>query len=190
MRSSLTMAAMAASAGLWLSGCAAQQADQQRQAMIAAVGQQHQADAAACKATFSESNKDAIAREKCLSEADNKSNPFTKYPDLANLLTAKRTELAEKQAAGKITRAEMVLEFNELAAKVGSEAQRRDNDARAVAAQQQANNTATALLLMQSMRANQPAPAYQVPAPTFTPPPRTLNTNCWTVGTNTTCQTQ
>lgn len=149
---------------------------------MAAAAQQYQADGAACHATFSESNKDAIALAKCLSEADNKYAPFTRYPDLQHLLTAKRSELAERQAAGKITRAEMVLEFSKLSAELTSEEQRRDNDASAVAAQQQANNTAAALLLMQTTQANRPPPPP--------PPAPTINTSCQTLGTNTYCQTR
>ena len=144
--------------------------------------QRNQAAEAACVATFSESNKDAVARANCLNEADKKESSFVKYPDLLNLLIAKRSQLAERQAAGKITRAEMMLEYNELLAKVTSEEQRRDNDANAVAAQQQANNNAAALLMLQTIQANRPAPPP--------PPAPTINTSCQTLGTNTYCQTR
>jgi hypothetical protein len=180
VRSVLTIAV--ASAGFLLSGCAAQEAQQQRQAMVVAATQQYQADQAACQATFSDSNKDAIARAKCLGEADNKYAPFTRYPDLQHLLTAKRSELAERQAAGKITRAEMVLEYSKLSAELTTEEQRRDNDASTVAAQQQANNNAAALLMLQSIQANRPPPPP--------PPAPTINTSCQTLGTNTYCQTR
>jgi hypothetical protein len=170
-----------------LAGCAAQQAQQRQQAMLAAALEQHTADIATCKATFSESDKDAIARTKCFNEADEKYIPTTRYPDLGYLVIAKRSELAEKQAAGKITRAQVVLELQQLLTQLTSEEQRRNNDANAIAAQQQANNNAAALMVLQSMQANRPVP-YQLPMPA--PPPPTLNTNCQTVGTSTFCQTR
>jgi hypothetical protein len=180
-----------------LNGCAEQQlqprqaivaaGSEQRQMMVAAAGEQHQADAATCRARFSESDKDAVARAKCFNEADEKYASTTRYPDLAYLLIAKRSELAERQAAGKITRAQFRLELSELGTRLASEEQRRNNDADAVAPQQQANDNAAALMVLQSMQANRPAP-YQLPMPA--PPPPTLNTNCQTSGTNTYCQTR
>jgi hypothetical protein len=135
-----------------LNGCADQQLQQrqtmvsagseQRQMMVAAASEQHQADAATCRARFSESDKDAVARAKCFNEADEKYAPTTRYPDLAYLLIAKRSELAERQAVGKITRAQFRLELSELGTRLASEEQRRNNDANAVAAQQQANDNA------------------------------------------------
>lgn len=102
---------------------------------MAAAGEQHQADAATCRARFSESDKDAVARAKCFNEADEKYASTTRYPDLAYLLIAKRSELAERQAAGKITRAQFRLELSELGTRLASEEQRRNNDADAVAPQ-------------------------------------------------------
>ncbi len=170
-----------------LAGCAERQAQQRQQAMLAAAFEQHTADFATCRARFSEDNKDAIARAKCFNEADEKYIPTTRYADLGNLVIAKRSELAERQAAGKITRAQFVLELQQLTTQVASEEQRRINDANAIAAQQQANNNASALMVLQSMQANRPVP-YQLPMPA--PPPPTLNTNCQTVGTSTFCQTR
>jgi hypothetical protein len=159
---------------------------QERQEMLAAAVQQHNEDFTTCGATYSESNKDAIARAKCFNDADQKYAPTTKYPDLINLVIAKRTELAERQSAGKITHAQAMLELQQLITQLVSEEQRRNGDANAVAAQQQTNNNMAALLLLQSMQANRPAP-YQVPTPA--PPSATLNTNCQTYGANTHCQT-
>lgn len=163
------------------------QPDQQQQAMLAAAMQQHNEDVAACRAQFSESNHDAVARAKCFNQADEKFAPTARYPDLINLLMAKRSELAERQAAGKITRAQSMLELQQMITQLTSEEKRRDNDANAVLAQHQANNNIAAMTLLQSMQANRPAP-YQLPMPT--PPPPTLNTNCQTYGGNTFCQTR
>ena len=169
----------------------------------------HQRDAAyaTCKAKFSESDAVAVARANCFNEADKKYAPSTAYPDLTYLMMAKRSELAERQQAGKTTAAQANFEFQQTATQVVSEEQRRRNAAEALAAQQsaiaaqqqaqeqaqeqaqaaqqQANRNAAALMLLQTMR-NQPAPtpAYQIPVPT------TLNTNCQTYGNNTTCQTR
>lgn len=174
-----------------LAGCAlqqeqqAQQAQRERQAMLAAAAQQHNEDFAACRARFSQSNKDAVARATCFNEADKKYAPTTRYPDLTALVIAKRTELAERQAAGKITRAQFELELQQLVTQLVSEEQRRNNEANAVAAQEQANKSAAALMLLGSMQTNRPA-TYQ---PMVVPPPTTLNTNCQTFGANTYCQT-
>lgn len=157
----------------------------QAQATLAAAVQQHGEDIATCRARFSESNKDAVARAKCFNEADAQYAPaLTSYPDLVNLVIAKRTELAERQAAGKITRAQSMFELQQLVTQVISEEQRRNNAALGVATQQQANKNMAALMLLQSMQANRPAP---LPMPS--PPPATLNTNCQTYGANTYCQT-
>lgn len=154
---------------------------------LAAASEQHQADVAACQATFSESNKEAIARAKCFNEADAKYNSTTRYPDLINLVIAKRTELAERQAAGKITHAQATLELRQLMTQLVSEEQRRNAVANQQNAMAQANNNAAALILLQSMQATRPAP-NQLPMPA--PPPTTLNTNCQTYGGNTYCQTR
>jgi hypothetical protein len=150
--------------------------------------QQEETDYAACKKNFSESNKDAVARAKCFNEADSKFARSSRYPDLINLIIAKRTELAERRAAGKITYAQAQLELSQQVSQVISEGQRRDaaNNAvaaqqNAVAAQQRANDNMATLMLLQTMQANRPAP-YMIP----TSP--TLNTNCQTYGTNTSCQ--
>jgi hypothetical protein len=175
---------MAASAGFFLAGCASEQQQQrQQQAMAgAAAREQYRTDSEACKAKFSESNKDAVARADCFNEADRKYIPTTRYPDLEYLLIAKRTELAERQAAGKITHAQAALELQQLRTQLTSEEQRRNN-ANAAAA---ANDTAAALMLMQTVQqANKP---YQLPMPT--PPPPILNTSCQTYGNNTSCQTR
>jgi hypothetical protein len=132
-----------------LAGCGIAQRQEQQaaaqawQATIDAANQQHAADNAQCYATFSESDKEAVARAKCLADADRKALPTRSHPDLSTLLTAKRTELAERQAAGKITRAQAVFEFGQLKAQVISEEQQRDNSNRSVAAQQQAATAAT-----------------------------------------------
>jgi hypothetical protein len=159
--------------------------------MLAAAVQQHKEDNEACRARFSESNKDAIARATCFNDADKKYAPTTRYPDLAALIIAKRTELAEKQATGKITHAELALELQQLVTQLVSEEQRRNNaasavaaQANAVAAQEQANNNAAALMLLGTMQNNRPALYQPAPAPT------TLNTNCQTYGGSISCQTR
>jgi len=157
------------------------------QEALAAAVEQHTADMAACRAKFSENNKEAVARARCFNEADQKYAPTTRYPDLISLVIAKRTELAERQAAGKITHAQLMFELQLLVTQLASEEQRRNNAYTAVEAQQQANRNAAALMLLQTMQANRPAP-YQLPMPA--PSPRTLNTNCQTYGTTTNCQTQ
>src|SRR6202035_4788545 len=110
------------------------------------------------RATFSESDKDVVARANCLNEAEAKYIPNMRYPDLGGLLTAKRSELAERRAAGQITRAQAVLEYEQLRSQVASEEQRRDNAKLAAAA-----------MVLGSMPSYQPVPAPAYRAPTFTP---------------------
>src|SRR4051812_17861766 len=86
-------------AGLCSCGLAMQIEQQTRQA--AALKELSVANDA-CSARFSESASDAVARAKCFNDADRIVLPVVPYPDLLNLRMAKRTELAERQAAGKI----------------------------------------------------------------------------------------
>ena len=92
---------------------------------------------------FSEERKDAIARTKCFNDADQAYMPFSTAPDLVQLRMAKRSELAERVVAGKITRAQAILELTELNANLVTEDQRRRNANQSVAAQQQAATAAT-----------------------------------------------
>jgi hypothetical protein len=125
------------------------QEQQQRQAMLATAVQQHREELAACQAKFSESNRDAIARANCFNAADQKFAPTTAYPDLSDLIIAKRTELAERQAAGKITRAQSALEYNKFVTQVVSEQQRRILANNVAQAQTNANNSLAAAELLQ-----------------------------------------
>jgi hypothetical protein len=151
---------LAAACGLVVAGCAEQQAQQAHQAMLTAAFQQHREDSAACIAKFSESNKDAVARANCLNAADQKYAPTLPYPDLQYLLIAKRSELAEMQAAGKITHAQSALEFSQLMTQLKTEEQRRLAASGVAQSEINANNSLAAAALLQSMQANRPAPYY------------------------------
>ena len=124
-----------------LSGCAEQEAQQHRQAIAAAAFQEHREESAACVAKFSASDKDAVARANCLNAADKKYATTLVYPDLQYLLIAKRSELAEKQAAGKITYAQSSLEFSQLMTQLKSEEQRRYAASGVAQSQINANNS-------------------------------------------------
>jgi len=125
-----------------LAGCGlAMQREQQQK--LAAANQQLKEASEACQASFSEERKDAIARAKCFNDADRAFMPFSTAPDLVNLRMAKRSEVAERMAQGKITRAQAVLELNELNSNLVSEDQRRRNANQSAAAQQQAATAAT-----------------------------------------------
>jgi hypothetical protein len=89
-----------------------------------------------CRARFSESAKDAIERAKCFNQADELLASVVPFPDLIHLRIAKRSELAEKQAAGKVSRSQAVLELAELQTNLVTEEQRRSNAARSVRAQE------------------------------------------------------
>jgi F0F1-type ATP synthase membrane subunit c/vacuolar-type H+-ATPase subunit K len=121
-----------------LAGCASgsSTAQAERQAMLAAALQQQKDEQQACTTAFSESDRDAIARAKCINAADEKFRPTTTYPDLVSLRMAKRAELAERQAAGKITRAQFVLEYSQLNSQIESEWQSRTNSDRSANAQE------------------------------------------------------
>jgi hypothetical protein len=137
-----------------LTGCA-ETAQQARQA--AAVRQAKETDAA-CVAKFSESNHDAVARAKCINDAEKIIKSVSEYPDLVDLRIAKRAELAERQAAGQITRAQLVFEMSELTTSISSEAQRRDASNRIARAQEV--SAAAAMY-----------PVAQQPVTTFSPDP-------------------
>jgi hypothetical protein len=125
-----------------LAGCGlAMQREQQEK--LAAANHQLKEASEACQASFSEERKDAIARAKCFNDADKAFMPFSTAPDLVSLRIAKRSEVAERIAQGKITRAQGVLELSELNTNLVSEDQRRRNSNQSVAAQQQAATAAT-----------------------------------------------
>jgi hypothetical protein len=110
---------------------------------LVAARQQHKDAVEVCQTRFSENASDAVARAKCINAADEILRPFDPYADLYNLRNAKRNELAERLAAGKITRAQMVLEFTQLNSQIATEWQHRSNSDRSGAAQQQAATAAT-----------------------------------------------
>jgi hypothetical protein len=118
-----------------LAGCGliAQREQQER---IAAVQEQAKQMVEGCKARFSEDAKDAIARAKCFNEADALLKTVFRDTDLMDLRIAKRTELAEQQSRGKITRAQAMLELAELQSRLVTESQRRLNSDRSVRAQE------------------------------------------------------
>jgi hypothetical protein len=118
-------------------------ARQEQQERLAAATQQLKEASEACTARFSEEPKDAIARAKCYNAADQAFMPFSSAPDLLNLRIAKRSEIAERIAAGKISRAQGVLELAELNSNLTSEDQRRRNANQSVAAQQESASAAT-----------------------------------------------
>lgn len=93
-------------------------------------------NAETCQTRFSKNASDAVARAKCFNNADALSLPISPIRDLINLRIAKRTELAERQAAGKITRAQVVLELGQLNSQIESEWQSRSNSNRSVRAQE------------------------------------------------------
>ena len=94
-----------------LAGCLATQHQQSERATEI----KQAADAAyqACQSQYSELPKDAIARAKCINDAEATLKPVVNYPDLIDLKMAKRAELAEQMANGKITRTEATLEFSQ-----------------------------------------------------------------------------
>jgi hypothetical protein len=120
------------------------------------------------------------------------------YMDLIDLQEAARLVGAENLDKGKITEAEYKLQLAELRSRIAAESQRRllavantqaaQAQAQAANSQAQAANMQAAGALLQGLgafqAANRPAPV-QMPAPA-----RTLNTNCQTYGTNTSCQTR
>src|SRR5262245_6862244 len=117
-------------------------AERQRQAEYEAALQRYQTANDAC-AKFSEAREHAIARARCFNDADLAFMPFDQTPDLRHLLIARRTEIAERRAAGKITFAQAQVEMSELATSLTAEHQRRLNANASVAAQEQAAAAAT-----------------------------------------------
>ena len=147
------LAVLALTIGLAGCGFGAQREHQQ---LVAAGMQQWQEANLACGARYSEDVSNAMARARCLNSADEnlKQAILYPYPDLINLRMAKRIELAEKAEAGKITRAQMVLEWSQLLTQLASEEQRRSDSGRSVRAQE---------VSAQSAAASTPNP-YTVPA--------------------------
>jgi hypothetical protein len=109
-------------------------ARQEHQARVKATIEEAKSDTAFCKIHFTEDNRDAIARAKCFNDADAKFATVVSFPDLINLRIAKRAELAEQQSAGKMTRAQAMLEFAQTNTQIETEFQRRSNADRSVRA--------------------------------------------------------
>lgn len=108
-----------------------------------AAQERHTAESQMCVQQFDDSAAVAIARAKCLNAADQTFAPFTPAADLISLRMAKRLELSERRAAGKITFAQASLEFAELNSSITTEAQRRQNANMSAAAQRQSAAAAT-----------------------------------------------
>jgi hypothetical protein len=118
-----------------LAGCglAARQAQAEK---AAAITETVKAEVETCKAQYSELPKDAIARAKCFNAADTTFKQIASYPDLVDLRIAKRAEIAERVSAGKITRAEGVLEFSHMQTNLIDEEQKRSLADRSVRVQE------------------------------------------------------
>jgi hypothetical protein len=80
----------------------------------------------------------AIARAQCFNDADKTYRQIASYPDLVDLRIAKRMEVAERIAYGKITRAQGMLELSELQTQLVDEEQKRSLADRSVQAQETA----------------------------------------------------
>jgi hypothetical protein len=132
-------------------------AETAQQAREAGAFQQAKEAETVCVAKFSESDHDAVARAKCINDAEKIIKSVYRYPDLVDLRIAKRVELAERQAAGKITRAQLVLALRELTTSITSEEQQRDASSRVARAQE--------------MSAAAMYPVAQPPVTTFTADP-------------------
>jgi len=85
----------------------------------------------------------AIARAQCFNDADKVYCQIVRYPDLIDLRIAKRMEVAEGIASGKITCAQGMLELSQLQTQLVDEEQKRSLAARSVRAQEAAAITAS-----------------------------------------------
>lgn len=123
-----------------LSACGLGRQRAEREAAFA----ESRAASQACMARYPDTPKDAIAGAACLNEAEKIVRPYMPFPDLLDLRLAGRQEIAERYAAGRISKAQMNLEGSQLQASLVGEEQRRINSNRSVAAQQTAASAAVA----------------------------------------------
>ena len=77
-----------------------------------------------------------VAQVKCMNAADEQFGGTPPYADLDTVRKLKRVELAERLEAGKITEAQVQLEFAQTMSSIIAEVNRRNNGARSVAAQE------------------------------------------------------
>lgn len=115
---------------LALAGCASvfhqeEQAPPPPHLGVAEITEKARTTAEECRAQFSESRKDAVARGNCFNDVDDIFKQIAKFPDLVDRRIAKRTELAKEIADGKITRARAVAQFTELSRVLVGEEHRR-----------------------------------------------------------------
>jgi hypothetical protein len=105
------------------------------------LARQTEAATAACRAQALTSY---VARAKCLNDAANIARPTSRNPDLFDLETASRLEIAIRVDKKEITPEQGALEYAKLEAQLTSEAQSRNLANRSVAAQEQVANAASA----------------------------------------------
>jgi hypothetical protein len=119
-------------------------AQRERAAQVASMRETVKNAIETCQAQYTELPKDAIARAACFNNADRILKPIVPYPDLIDLRIAKRSEVAERIASGKITRAQGILELSQLNTQLVDEEQKRSLADRSVRAQETAAAAAIA----------------------------------------------
>ncbi len=131
------------SISMLLAGCGLA-ARREQAAQVAAIRESVKTATESCQQQYSELPKDAIARANCFNDADRTLKQVVRYPDLIELRIAKRSEVAERIASGKITRAQGVLELSQLQTSLVDQEQKRMLANRSVQAQETAAAAAVA----------------------------------------------
>jgi hypothetical protein len=126
-----------------LGGCGLARMQERQEQMKAALAAS-KSGMDACRAQYSDENKDFVVRQKCLYQAAQVVRPFMTYPDLFDEGWAKSGLLAEQLQARKLTLAEAKLQLAETQTQIAAEEQRRNLANRSVAAQE---TVATAAML-------------------------------------------
>jgi hypothetical protein len=118
-----------------LAGCGLARMQERQEQMAAAVAAKD-SGIAACKAQYSDENKDFLLRNKCAFEAAQVIRPFVTYSDLFDQSWAKAALLAEQLQAREMTRAEANAQMTETQSQIVAEEQRRNLANRSVNAQE------------------------------------------------------
>ena len=105
----MTRVLLVAALAIGLCGCSSTGAPQQTAA------------ATSCETMYSDQPSDAVARANCLNDVDMARARQTRNPKLMYAIIGKRSELAEQQAAGRITAAQAEQQLADFRSRIGGD---------------------------------------------------------------------
>jgi hypothetical protein len=105
----MTRMLLVAVLAIGLCGCSSTGAPQQTEA------------ASSCETMYSDQPSDAVARANCLNDVDTARARQTRNPKMMYAIIGKRSELAEQQAAGRITAAQAEQQLADFRSRIGGD---------------------------------------------------------------------